>query len=262
MDRLVASGELGSDQAQLNKTGVSRAIADFRAERQVDTSGLLPFIASLLNGLFDPHNATFVRSDDAIYPPDIARRVAHGTRALVTCGTADTNVPCRTTPPLLTALAAARTTGPGWAHTSRRARHSRVFSHRAVVGGIDWTLPMRPGSLALGNEGHRMTVLAPAYGPGAAALDHLQIFENGRLSMERQRLHRRTRVRGQLRFEFERAQPRPGHDQVPPLLRVLARRGGEHQSGTQTADPQVVVDRREEVLGLHGRQDELTFSLA
>ncbi|MFH8634939.1 hypothetical protein ACH4CC_34515 [Streptomyces lydicus] len=113
MDRLVAASEVGPEQAELNKKGVSRAIADFRAERQVDTSGLLPFIASLLNGLFGPHNATFVRGDDAIYPPDIARRVAHGTRALVTCGTADTNVPCRTTPPLLTALAAARTTGPG-----------------------------------------------------------------------------------------------------------------------------------------------------
>ncbi|UYB39086.1 alpha/beta hydrolase [Streptomyces sp. Je 1-4] len=113
LDRLVTSGELSPQQAQLNKAGVSRAIADFRAKRQVDTSGLLPFVDSLLNGMFGPHNATFVRSDDAIYPPDIARRVARGTRTLVTCGTADTNVPCRTTPPLLAALATAHTTGPG-----------------------------------------------------------------------------------------------------------------------------------------------------
>jgi uncharacterized protein len=32
---------------------------------------------------------------------------------LVTCGTADQNVPCGTLPPLLTALARAHTAGPG-----------------------------------------------------------------------------------------------------------------------------------------------------
>ncbi len=113
LDQAVTAGQLGATQAALNKTGVRQAIADFRARRQLNTSGLLPSIASFLNALFGPHNALFVRSDDASYPPDIARGVAHGTRALVTCGTADANVPCRTTPALLTALASARTTGPG-----------------------------------------------------------------------------------------------------------------------------------------------------
>ncbi|MCQ4042117.1 alpha/beta hydrolase family protein [Streptantibioticus rubrisoli] len=113
LDQAVAVGQLSVEQAALNKAGVRRAIADFRAHRPVDTSGLLPSIASFLGALFGPHNAVFVRSDDADYPPDIARSIAHRTRALVTCGTADTNVPCRTTPPLLAALASTRTTGPG-----------------------------------------------------------------------------------------------------------------------------------------------------
>jgi alpha-beta hydrolase superfamily lysophospholipase len=113
LDEAVSVGQLSAAQAGLNKAGVRRAVAGFRAHRQVDTSGLLPSIASFLDALFGPHNAVFVRSDDADYPPDIARSVAPGTRALVTCGTADTNVPCRTTPPLLAALASARTTGPG-----------------------------------------------------------------------------------------------------------------------------------------------------
>ncbi|WP_051817662.1 alpha/beta hydrolase family protein [Streptomyces sp. NRRL S-1813] len=152
LDRLVAAGELSPQQAQLNKAGVSRAIADFRAERQVDTSGLLPFIASLLNGLFGPHNATFVRSDDAIYPPDTARRVAHGTRTLVTCGTADTNVPCRTTPPLLTALAAARTTGPGlrvlpgldhFLHPAGTPVNDQMIAPAAQSALHDFVLPWR-----------------------------------------------------------------------------------------------------------------------
>ncbi|MEU9125153.1 alpha/beta hydrolase [Streptomyces sp. NPDC048506] len=113
LDLAVAAGQLTAQQARRNKDGVARAIADFRAKRPVDTSGLLPSLATLLKGMFGPVNARFVRSDDAIYPPSVARGIAHGTRTLVTCGTADTNVPCRTTPPLLSALAAARTTGPG-----------------------------------------------------------------------------------------------------------------------------------------------------
>ncbi|MFJ5679859.1 alpha/beta fold hydrolase [Streptomyces sp. NPDC093097] len=113
LDRAVAAGQLTASQAQTNKRGVTRAIADFRAGRPVDTSGLLPALSTLLDGMFGPVNADFVRSDDALSPPSVARGVAPGTRTLVTCGTADANVPCRTVPPLVSALAAARTTGPG-----------------------------------------------------------------------------------------------------------------------------------------------------
>ncbi|WP_274915435.1 serine aminopeptidase domain-containing protein [Streptomyces sp. WZ-12] len=113
LDQEVAAGHLTPAQAELNKRDIARAIADFRAGRPVDTSGLLPSLATLLGGVFGPVNADFVRSDDALYPPSVARGVAPGTRTLITCGTADANVPCRTTWPLRAALAAARTTGPG-----------------------------------------------------------------------------------------------------------------------------------------------------
>ncbi|MEU4844004.1 alpha/beta hydrolase [Streptomyces gilvosporeus] len=113
LDRAVVAGQLTVWEAQLNKTGVARAIADFRAGRPVDTSGLLPSVSAVLRGMFGPVNAAFVRSDDAISPPKAARGVAAGTRVTVTCGTADTNVPCRTTPPLLGALTAAGATGTG-----------------------------------------------------------------------------------------------------------------------------------------------------
>ncbi|AUY53245.1 alpha/beta fold hydrolase [Streptomyces sp. CB01881] len=113
IDQYVAAGLLTAAQGEANKKDTSRAIADFRAGRSVDTSGIIPPIATTLNDGFGPLKARYVRTDDAIYPPDAARRIAPGTRVVVTCGTADANVPCRTTPPLVNALAAARTGGPG-----------------------------------------------------------------------------------------------------------------------------------------------------
>jgi uncharacterized protein len=113
LDQLVAAGALGPAVAATNKAGVARAIADFRAGHPVDTSGLLPFIVKLLNGALVGGDARYTRSDDAIYPPDVARHVARGTRILVTCGTRDTQVPCWTTPPVLGALADAGVAGPG-----------------------------------------------------------------------------------------------------------------------------------------------------
>jgi pimeloyl-ACP methyl ester carboxylesterase len=113
LDEAVAAGQLTEAVARANKTGIAAAIADFRADRPTDTSTLLPPVATLLNAMFGPNNARFVRSDDAVYPPDVARAIRPGTRVTVTCGTADANVPCATTGPLLTALARARATGPG-----------------------------------------------------------------------------------------------------------------------------------------------------
>ncbi|MBD0689011.1 alpha/beta hydrolase family protein [Streptomyces sp. CBMA123] len=113
LDQAVTAGQLTEPVAQANKSGMAAAIANFRAGRPTDTSALLPPLASLLNALFGPNNARFVRSDDDVYPPDAARAIRPGTRVTVTCGTADTNVPCATTTPLLAALARAHTTGPG-----------------------------------------------------------------------------------------------------------------------------------------------------
>jgi uncharacterized protein len=113
LDQAAAAGQITAAQAESNKAAIARAIAAFRARRPVDTSGLLPSIATLLGAMFGPLNAAFVRSDDAIYPPDVARGITHGTWTAITCGTADTNVPCPTTAPLRAALARAGVTGPG-----------------------------------------------------------------------------------------------------------------------------------------------------
>ncbi|MER7850757.1 alpha/beta hydrolase [Kitasatospora sp. NPDC096077] len=115
LDQAVAAGQVTAEAARANRAGIAAAVADFRAGRptEADTAGLLPPLAGLLNALFGPNNARFVRSDDAVYPPDVARQVRPGTRVTVTCGTADANVPCAGVPPLLAALARAHTTGPG-----------------------------------------------------------------------------------------------------------------------------------------------------
>jgi hypothetical protein len=114
LDAAVAAGQLTEAVAARNKTGINRIIAEFRAGQPIDYTGLLPSIAQVFaESIFSPVNANYVHSDDAVYPPDVARHLAPGTRVLVTCGTADTNVPCSTTPALLTALRAAHATGPG-----------------------------------------------------------------------------------------------------------------------------------------------------
>ncbi len=110
----VAAGRISAATAEQNQAGIVRAIAEFRAGQPVSTTGLLtPIAAFFAQSLFSPANARYVRSSDAIYPPAVAARLPAGTRVLVTCGTADQNVPCDTLPPLLAGLARARTTGPG-----------------------------------------------------------------------------------------------------------------------------------------------------
>lgn len=118
--RMQVDGQLDAlpvDQAAAQKALLAAGIVAFRAGQPVDTAGMLPGIAALFR-TFEAQ-AVFVHSDDAIYPPDIARHVPAGTRVLVTCGTADTQVPCDTTPPLVQALHGA---------------------HLAVLDGIDHDL--------------------------------------------------------------------------------------------------------------------------
>jgi uncharacterized protein len=110
----VAAGQITAATARQNEAGITRVIAEFRAGQPVSTTGLLPSIAALFSQvIISPVNARYTRSDDAIYPPSRAARLPAGTRVLVTCGTADQNVPCDTLPPLLAALARAHTAGPG-----------------------------------------------------------------------------------------------------------------------------------------------------
>jgi uncharacterized protein len=114
LNAAVKAGQLTAATAAANQAGVSRVIAQFRAGQPVTTTGLLPSVASLFTqDLFSPANARYTRSDDAVYPPSLAARVPAGTRVLVTCGTADQNVPCATLAPELAGLHRAHAAGPG-----------------------------------------------------------------------------------------------------------------------------------------------------
>src|ERR1019366_481527 len=110
----VSQGLLTAAGARSNAKGVQQAIAEFRAGQPVTTTGLSPDVVQLLAPeLLSPANARYVRSDDAIYPPSVAARLPSGTQVLVTDGTQDTNVLLSTIKPLVSALAAAGTSGPG-----------------------------------------------------------------------------------------------------------------------------------------------------
>jgi acetyl esterase/lipase len=113
-DAEAAQGLLTAAAAQSDEDTVRQAIASFRAGQQPGTAGVPPSVVSLIGSIvFSPVNAAYVRSDDAVYPPDIAARLPAGTRVLVTEGTQDQNVPPDTITPLVRALAAAGATGPG-----------------------------------------------------------------------------------------------------------------------------------------------------
>ena len=93
---------LPPDQARVQENLVAAWIADFRAGRPTTTEGMHPSLVPLFRSL--AAQGGYLRTDDDIYPPDVARRVPAGTRVLVTCGTADANIHCDTLPPLLRAL--------------------------------------------------------------------------------------------------------------------------------------------------------------
>jgi pimeloyl-ACP methyl ester carboxylesterase len=93
---------LPPDQARVQQDLVAAWIADFRAGRPTSTDGMLPALVPLFRAF--AAQSAYLRSADAIYPPDVARHLSAGTRVLVTCGTTDANVPCDTLPPLLRAL--------------------------------------------------------------------------------------------------------------------------------------------------------------
>ncbi|HEY3953811.1 MAG TPA: alpha/beta fold hydrolase [Streptosporangiaceae bacterium] len=114
INNAVAQGKLSVTDARSQGRLVSQAISQFRAGQQVSTTGMAPFLVRFLAGeILTPANARYERSNDEIYPPDLAARVKSGTRVLVTSGTRDPNVPPRTISPLVQALKEAGTTGPG-----------------------------------------------------------------------------------------------------------------------------------------------------
>ncbi|SOB88833.1 alpha/beta hydrolase family protein [Streptomyces sp. 1331.2] len=111
VDAAVSAGQLGPAEASTVKTAVTSGVTSIRAGSPADTTDLPGPIATVFQSL--NANLAFARTDDAVYPPDVAAKVPSGTKVMVTCGTADTQVPCSTTDPLVNALKSAGTGGPG-----------------------------------------------------------------------------------------------------------------------------------------------------
>lgn len=151
LDAQVRQGMLTAAAAGQDAAWVRRAVSEFRAGRPVDAADLPPGVTGLIaSELLTPANARYVRSDDAVYPPAAAARLARGTRVLVTEGTADTNVPVATIGPLAGALAAAGTTGPGLRvlagvnhllHLPGVAASTQALAPAAVAALQDWARP-------------------------------------------------------------------------------------------------------------------------
>ncbi|MGA6164575.1 alpha/beta hydrolase family protein [Amycolatopsis magusensis] len=105
-------GQLTPEQQREIDAAIDAAVNALREHRPVDTTGLPPAVAQLFEAFQGPSHR-FVRSDDAVYPPDTAAALRPGTRVLLTCGTNDVQVPCATTDALTTALRRAHVGGPG-----------------------------------------------------------------------------------------------------------------------------------------------------
>ena len=147
----VSQGTLTAASGAQNVARVRQAISEFRAGQPVTTSGLAPGVVQLITPeLLSPVNARYVRSDDAVYPPSAAARLASGTRVLITDGTADTNVPVSTIRPLAAALTAAGATGPGlrvldgvnhFLHLPGVSDNTQAPAPSAVAALQDWANP-------------------------------------------------------------------------------------------------------------------------
>jgi uncharacterized protein len=151
IDAAVRQGALSAAGGAQNAAGVRQAISEFRAGQPVRTSGLAPGVVQLVTPeILSPANARYVRSDDAVYPPSVAARLARGTRILMTDGTADSNVPVSTIKPLADALAAAGATGPGLRvldgvdhllHLPGVSASTQVMAPAATAALQDWAAP-------------------------------------------------------------------------------------------------------------------------
>jgi uncharacterized protein len=115
LDAEAAQGQLTAADARRNETLIHQAFVAFRAGKPVSLAGIDPQLLPLLESLVkSPVNDAYDRSDDLVYPPAVAAKVAGGTRVLVTDGTTDTKIAPNTIGPLVSALRHAATTGPGF----------------------------------------------------------------------------------------------------------------------------------------------------
>ncbi|QQQ73893.1 alpha/beta fold hydrolase [Saccharothrix sp. 6-C] len=139
-------GQITPEQQRVNDEGVDRAVSALRSGEPLDPTGLLPVIAQFFQALSDGPSRRFVLGNDQVDPSTAAGRLRAGTRVLLTCGTADVQVPCDTTDSLAEALRRAGAAGPG----------------RTVLTGVDHNL-----------RGTDPNTLAPA------VVDALRAFTDG-----------------------------------------------------------------------------------
>ncbi|MGI8881507.1 MAG: alpha/beta hydrolase [Jatrophihabitans sp.] len=114
LNALVAQGALTHAQAISNAGVIVTAIEHFRTGQSVDLTGLVAALRpSVAQMLVTSPDLNFTRTEDRLDPVIFARAVQSGTRVLVTDGTRDSQIPPSTIGPLIDALHAAGTTGPG-----------------------------------------------------------------------------------------------------------------------------------------------------
>ncbi|MFJ5993208.1 alpha/beta hydrolase family protein [Lentzea sp. NPDC092896] len=100
------------------------AVPDLRGGRAVDTTTMPAPLAALFQLLVGP-NRRFVTTDDAVFPPDVARRLPP-MPVLLTCGELDPQVPCHMTDQL-----------------------ASVVGHRVVLPAVGHAMVTADGTLSL-----------------------------------------------------------------------------------------------------------------
>lgn len=146
----VVQGQLSAAQAATSNQAVRRAIADFRAGKPVDYSGITTSTAAFLKSQFEGPEVAYTKSWDAADPVQLASQIPAGTRVLVTEGTRDTNVPAATVAPLVQTLRSAGATGLGLRtipgtdhdmHLSTQPQNDAVLAPQVVAAIQQWAQP-------------------------------------------------------------------------------------------------------------------------
>jgi pimeloyl-ACP methyl ester carboxylesterase len=116
--QLVEAGGLSQEEGDTISRAIDVAVTDLRGGRSVDTTAMPAPIAALFQSLAGA-NRRFVTTDDAVFPPHVARRLPP-MPVLLTCGTLDPQVPCHTTDQL-TSVVGHRVVLPGVGHAMTTA---------------------------------------------------------------------------------------------------------------------------------------------
>ncbi|MFD4668847.1 alpha/beta hydrolase family protein [Lentzea sp. NPDC058450] len=114
----VAAGAMTEEEGRAADGAIDVAVTDLRAGRPVDTTAMPPALAAFFRSLAGP-SRRFVTSVDAVFPPDVARRL-RPMPVLLTCGELDPQVPCRATDQLA-AVVGHRVVLPGAGHAMTTA---------------------------------------------------------------------------------------------------------------------------------------------